>query len=499
MSLAKHYPSVGPLWRRLRAAPGALWRVCSNPRSWVTWRRVRRVLVGVAALATLVALFYAVENWRGRRAWDAAVALARARGEPATLAELAPPPLPDAENFAAAPIVASLFEPSLEVKEELQRRWALQPGSEGLAAPAWSTLESPDQGGLAAWLAYLGTDDLIGYLERYRDDLEQITEASGRPKLRRAPLVGDAWTVHISVSGSSALMYASILLRLRAEARLEQGDRSGALEDILTQLRLAGLVSQEPFWGSQLMAAGIEARAGGLVRIGIKERAWTAEDLEKVGAILARLDILGGGWVALRTDSMWIAEILRDATVDTSNLFRAMGNGVDYPGLRIFEFMPTGWWLQNGAFARRNYVENVFPLYDATTRRVDLAGLKLSAETRKSERWAPYRFFAHALMVTVDRVGHTVTRAQTRIDLTRTALALERWRLSHGEYPAALAEVPAEWGVGDLHDLATGEPFHYRRDEHGGFLLYAIGSDGVDDGGQPADTAQPWTTGDWVW
>ena len=45
------------------------------------WRTARRLLLVLAAAATLIALFYTVENWRGRRAWDNRRHELEARGE----------------------------------------------------------------------------------------------------------------------------------------------------------------------------------------------------------------------------------------------------------------------------------------------------------------------------------------------------------------------------------------------------------------------------------
>src|SRR5436190_23389751 len=37
-----------------------------------TWRRVRLALLTLATLATLIAVFYTAENWRGKRSWQKA-------------------------------------------------------------------------------------------------------------------------------------------------------------------------------------------------------------------------------------------------------------------------------------------------------------------------------------------------------------------------------------------------------------------------------------------
>jgi len=91
--------------------------------------------------------------------------------------------------------------------------------------------------------------------------------------------------------------------------------------------------------------------------------------------------------------------------------------------------------------------------------------------------------------------------------LTITAIALERHRLRHGSYPESLAvlvpdvlrEVPV--------DFQDAHPLRYRREANGEFLLWSVGKNGIDDGGNenpvgaPARTRPQWQFGglDIVW
>jgi hypothetical protein len=68
------------------------------------WRNFRRFLFGIACFVTLIALLYAEENWRGKRAWEKHRREWEAKGEKFTLAALAPPAVPDEKNFARAPL-----------------------------------------------------------------------------------------------------------------------------------------------------------------------------------------------------------------------------------------------------------------------------------------------------------------------------------------------------------------------------------------------------------
>src|SRR5882724_4765637 len=74
------------------------------------WRMLRRFLVTLAALVTLVALFYAEEGWRGKRAWENYRRQAEARGVEMDWHKFPPPPVPDAQNFAMTPFLAPLFD-----------------------------------------------------------------------------------------------------------------------------------------------------------------------------------------------------------------------------------------------------------------------------------------------------------------------------------------------------------------------------------------------------
>jgi hypothetical protein len=85
-----------------------------------------------------------------------------------------------------------------------------------------------------------------------------------------------------------------------------------------------------------------------------------------------------------------------------------------------------------------------------------------------------------------------------------TAIALKRFQLAHGHLPGNLSElVPACLEKMPL-DPVDGQPLRYRPATDGTFLLYSIGADGVDDGGNPVNAGAGkslyWQSGrDWVW
>jgi hypothetical protein len=106
-------------------------------------------------------------------------------------------------------------------------------------------------------------------------------------------------------------------------------------------------------------------------------------------------------------------------------------------------------------------------------------------------------------------IGNAVTkyaRAQSSVDLARVAIALERYRLAHGEFPESLAPLAPQFMEKIPHDIIGGQPLHYRRTDDGQFVLYSVGWNEMDDGGVVVLDG-PFgksgnvniNEGDWVW
>jgi hypothetical protein len=80
------------------------------------------------------------------------------------------------------------------------------------------------------------------------------------------------------------------------------------------------------------------------------------------------------------------------------------------------------------------------------------------------------------------RLGRTAGW-ETRRRLLVAAIALERYRLRRGTYPESLDSLVPELLSSPPLDFIDGNPLRYRRTEDGHFLLYSIGVDCTDDGG----------------
>ena len=92
-------------------------------RCLFSWRVLRRCLVALAVLITLVALFYTGEAWRGKRAWENYRDKLVAEGMQMDLKAYLPPPVPDDQNFAMTPFLAPLLEFNPQPLQPGQTAW----------------------------------------------------------------------------------------------------------------------------------------------------------------------------------------------------------------------------------------------------------------------------------------------------------------------------------------------------------------------------------------
>jgi hypothetical protein len=94
-------------------------------------------------------------------------------------------------------------------------------------------------------------------------------------------------------------------------------------------------------------------------------------------------------------------------------------------------------------------------------------------------------------------------RAQTEEGIVRTAIALERYRLKHHAYPTSLRDLLPVLLQQVPIDCMDGRDLRYRLNPDGTYLLYSVGEDGVDNGGDatPVEGRKPgFLSGrDWVW
>lgn len=111
-------------------------------------------------------------------------------------------------------------------------------------------------------------------------------------------------------------------------------------------------------------------------------------------------------------------------------------------------------------------------------------------------------------VITLSGCLKKVMNIETVRSMTITAITLKRYQLKHGNYPVDLNSLVPEFFSTVPLDPVDGQPLRYRRNPDGTFLLYSVGENGVDDGGNPSlekgatSSSYYWQNPhalDWVW
>ena len=116
-----------------------------------------------------------------------------------------------------------------------------------------------------------------------------------------------------------------------------------------------------------------------------------------------------------------------------------------------------------------------------------------------------YRYLFTAIaMPNYSRATQIVVRTETQRRMTILAIALQRYRLRKGHFPAGLEALVPEYISAPLVDPMSGQPLRYRIHADGTFTLYSVGEDGQDDSGDASSTHATnaldlWSGRDAVW
>ena len=500
------------------------------------WRMIRCCLFVLVCLATLLALYYAEENWRGRGAWNKYRQELEARGEQLDYNAFIPKPVPDEQNFAATAFVQSWFEKRnpgepWHAKDNYSRASttvkALKYRAEYVDLVAWETAFAAVRSGKPDSNKKLASNkfDLESrakaapaVLEGLKDEeanLAELRAASRRP-YSRYPVVYDLenpWGILIPHLLNIRL--ACLRLQLRACAELAAGRSEAALEDVKLMLYLADSVKEEPFLISYLERIASFNIATQPIWEGLAEHRWSDAQLQELQTRLQQYDWLTDlkrPLAAEQAAGVLTVDLLARKKYRPDDLF-AQRNSSGAAWITLV--VPHGWYYQEQLNYCKLYKNQLDGTFDAAKERVSPKQVEMHAHELEREvsggrlgkglnAILHHRVIAALLLPALGKVSLKAAMAQTSADQAALSCALERFRLAHGQYPEKLDALVPRFMDKVPNDLISGEPLKYHRTNKGQFLLYSVGWNERDDGGTVVLTkekspAVDFMQGDWVW
>jgi hypothetical protein len=432
-----------------------------------------------AGLIALIAVIYIEEDWRGNRAWENYKRSLAAKGEVLDWNAYIPSPVPDDQNVFKAPHMEEWFSvPSY-------RNWRF-PTTNELAKSLFHPQTTADLTNKNAAANYLA------WSAQFEPEFETMRAAFIRPFVR---LDGDyRQPLTIPVLNLPSMQMVVLTLTQRAKCQLLLGEPEKAWQNLTLLLDMGRLVPDKPtgkpmvihpyaIWAKR----GIAMRAGDIIHRGLELHAWQEPQLAVLEDRLKDIDFIGLQAEAFKT--------VRALETTTSLEF-------DYQ-VGFCEDPYTNFWQ------RVKEPQNLF-LWLAPRGWIYLWVVHLGEGFQKL---AEILGGNRGVLIPA-QISHVTTRLpgrealpllafnQTMVNETRLACALERYHFVHNEYPESLDTVVPRF-IGQVPlDLIGGQPLHYRRKADGNFLLYSVGWNESDDGGQVVsreDRPENLKNGNWVW
>jgi len=415
-------------------------------------RRLRRWWLALGGLAVAAILAVLVWNWYAATRFERRVEALRAAGHPVSLADLAGQPIPREQNAAvylaqaekglravAQAIRAAEEAADVEAQKAADKRG--EPPSEVLSE------DEPPEGVRKAIRAALAAHpDVLPLLIQAANCLEyridgptSCIDPTGKEFLDR---VGDhREAVRLLV------VYANRDL-------LAQGKRDQAMRNCITALALARHFDREPAMVGFLVAVACRAMAIDSANEALQSGKVPADVRQALDEELARHSAVQSYRQALVTERAFNLDMVK-SQFGTNWLGRLMASREGPAVLDEFERF----------LARADAV---------------------AEGPRPATATAPGGIFAGLLVPALEAAEVAARRSEAQLRSLRVLLALQARGEPNSPPPADLAELglPKPWTL----DPFTGKPLRVRRVE-GGWLIYSLGPNGQDDGGQFDDDA----------
>ncbi len=452
------------------------------------WRKLKwEIRFAVFLFIVLPLGLYLWRDYQLGRQLQAEIDAIRRRGEPLTLLEAAPKPVPDDQN--AAVLYQQVFHATFSPAHSNR----IFPEFNETEQQILDTFRDRPNSTDAEWL---------------RQKLAEPGRVTALPTLREASLRPDSVFPIPWEKGPDVYFphYADFrasahLMVQRANLAAYDGDLAEALSWHAAIMRMSRHPLDDPLLIGQVLAVGLQTVAFHSLKQTLRAAEVPSGAADELDTALAALDM-------------------------RASLKRAMAAERAF-GIEWFEvaWRDPATCVQVGLLAQNSFLplmSRFSPVLGPVIKADRLTYIRLmndavSAAGEPSHRSAPKLTAIEGTLLSLQpwqapltqalypiwaRAGTKVDQAQADIDLCRIVLALKAERHNTGTYPPSFKELQPslDWIIPD--DPFSGQAYIYRRQEHG-FILYSVGENAVDDGGlseyDPSTGKWRGDTSDIVW
>jgi hypothetical protein len=494
-----------------------------------------RAFVFLGALIVLLCLYFAEENWRGRRAWEKCRRELQANGVELDWQKFIPPPVPDDQNFAMTPFLAPLFDFNPKPRET---PWRDTEGHDRAANFAAALLPTDKSGQIPSArfdgrmtdleeplsllrkesnISFASTAQvfsnrteaaaaLLAAVQPYQPVLDELRAASQRPYSRFNIEYDADDPFSILLPHYLVLHHVTRLLEIRASAELELGKAEAAFADVKLMFYLANAAEKEPFLMGVISRSSLLKRTEQIIWEGLAQHRWSKAQLVELQSLLKRLALLKDLGFSMRAERAAFGEGAFRYMRSHKNALRNWA-GSETDSISYLLAGPQGWLYQEQVMYHRLYDQRVLPGYNAQAgllhpHIIDKNRQTLERDLARKALWH-HVGFSRLMLSSMPKLFQRAAIGQTRLDQAIAACALERYRQENGNFPEKLDSLSPHFIDKVPLDICDGQPLRYRLSPSGQFLLYGVGWNEKDDGGLVVMNKDESDTdpekGDWVW
>jgi hypothetical protein len=511
--------------------------------NWIfSWRVIRRCLIALAWMVTIIALFYGEENWRGSHRWNKYRDALIAQGDQLDFRAFIPKPVPDAENVAATPEIKSWFIRYTNAPPPgFSNSWTVDNFGQANAMMGSSASDTPRHltdlvGWQRAFAAVQAGNTNSGQIfksdnfdfnsgvgaQAARSILEALKPIDARLEELRAatarretifPVVYDLdnpWGILLPHLVNLKSVCLRLDLRACAELAISQSDR--ALDDVKLTLRLSDSLKSEPFLVSYLVRLSTFHLAMHSVWEGLAEHRWSDAQLKELQGLLEHYDFIADMKPPLggeRAAGILTADLLEQGKFPLNELTDDPNPSRGSAANAFGKIMPHGWYQMEKLNYCRLYSLQLEGGFDVGAKRVfpekiasNMKALNraFAGRNRITTILTRHQLLAAVMLPALGDVPKKGAIGQVTADEAALACALERYRLAHEQFPDKLDGLIPDFISALPHDVISGGAYKYQRSGDS-FKLYSVGWNETDDGGKvvmKGSQLDP-TAGDWVW
>ena len=490
----------------------------------------------ICLFLTVVVLVAAVDHFYWKYRVDAYKRWLLSRGEKLKIAEVLPPAVPMEQNGAALvrSAISMLSSVQYDYTNQLDSMQMIAPGK---AIVGWAQANIRDRYFTNTW------DDVMAVNDAAQPGLELLKQAMNRPGLDFHPDYEQGATLKLpylaQVTACAARLNTAVL------CDLHRADATSATSNLCTLLALTQhmhdertMISQQVRFSMAYIATKAcwellqstnltETELAGL------QKSWEALEFVKSSenAVEMERNLMESSVAKMRNSRADFQTVMvfygksgeRDSPSadDSSEIFAEfIGAGIQkakHAGL--ISMWRISWTYSDEQLALQNYQAILETLRSIETNRIFQPAnsnldnhLEAQNNPQGGYEWILkgvdnlelHRLFSQDSGIP-DYFFGKIIAIETARQVVITAIALQRYKLKHSEFPGTLSELEPEFLPSAPLDPVDGKPLRYRRNADGRYWLYSAGMDGMDNGGDPTSKFGRviiWLGSDvrdWVW